>query len=325
MSDQTCIGSGLNTNFLSAGDAAGLDRLLGAYSAYEQSHIEITARRLDVIVGGRIIEERAAVMQEVLERHQLRYVLHADHAINFMDLPGFEMNWAVAAASVELCRRYGMTSMVIHSGNVPMSAWLDSRQTLLEREREAFRRLGDLAAEAGVQIAVENLIADPLGHRVVTGADPRRLAEQLARTDHPAVGGCLDFGHAYLSAPVAGFDFLGAITEFSEQVWHLHLHDNFGRPDLKLHGDEGSRVSLGIGDLHLPMGWGTIAWKDVLPAMKFRKGTYAMIELRGRYRAVEDQVAATAAAFASYWNGTLALEDALAAAQAPEKVAEKIR
>ncbi|MBD8878268.1 sugar phosphate isomerase/epimerase family protein [Roseibium polysiphoniae] len=319
MTDKICIGSGLNTNFLAAGDAAGLDALLGQYKTYDQSHVEITARRLDVIVGGRIIEERAGVMQVVLEAHALKYVLHADHAINFMDLPNFDVHWALAEASVELCRRYGMTSMVMHSGNVPVSVWLDSRDQLLEFERESLKRLGDLAAEAGVQIAVENLIADPLGNKVVSGADPRRLAEQLAKADHPAIGGCLDFGHAFLSAPVENFDFLEAIKTFSEQVWHLHLHDNFGRPDLKGYADEGSRVSLGIGDLHLPMGWGSIDWTSVLPAMKFRKNTYAMIELRGRYRAVEDQVAATAKAFMDYWNDDLPLAGALTAVRSPEK------
>jgi len=319
MTEKTCIGSGLNTNFLGAGDAPGLDRLLSQYAGYEQSHVEITARRLDVIVGGRIIEERAARMQDVLDQHELSYVLHADHAINFMDLPNFDMHWNVAAASVELCRRYGMTSMVMHSGNVPQSVWLDSKAALQASEREAFKRLGDLAAEAGVQIAVENLIADPLGGKVVTGADPRRLGEQIARTEHPAIGGCLDFGHAYLSAPVEGFDFQEAVAEFSGQVWHLHLHDNFGRPDLKTLADEGSRVSLGVGDLHLPMGWGTIDWQTLLPAMSFRKGTYAMIELRGRYRAVEDQVARTAKAFADYWNGETSLEIAVSAMQSPEK------
>lgn len=320
MSDMTCIGSGLNTNFLSAGDAPGLDSLLTQYEGYDQSHVEITARRLDVIVGSRIVEERAKVMGEVLERHALKYVLHADHAINFMDLPDFDTHWALAEASVELCRRYGMTSMVMHSGHASAAAWLDSRDKLLSFERDALRRLGDLAAKAGVQIAVENLIADPFGTKIHSGADPRRLAEQLEKTDHPAIGGCLDFGHAFLSAPVLNFDFLGAISEFSSQVWHLHLHDNFGRPDLKTQGDEGSRVSLGIGDLHLPMGWGAIAWADVLPAMKFRKGTYAMIELRGRYRAVEDQVARTARVFADYWNGRADLQGALGTAQSPEKI-----
>ncbi|WP_417681409.1 sugar phosphate isomerase/epimerase family protein [Roseibium sp.] len=320
MTTKTCIASGLNTSFLPGSDMTALAQVLDTYETYDMSHVEITSRRLDVIMGGRIIEERAKAAEDVLAGRKINYVLHADHAINLMNLPDLEMHRATAAASVELCRRYGMTSMVMHSGNAPKDVWAESRDKLLEIEREELKRLGDLAAGAGVQIAVENLIADPSGNRVESGADPRPLAEQIAAVNHPAIGGCLDFGHAFLSAPVLGFDFVEAIAEFSGQVWHLHLHDNFGIPDRKTNGDEGSRISLGIGDLHLPMGWGTIPWRELLPKMDFRKGTYAMIELRGRYREVEDKVAATAKIFADYWNGDVSLDDALAAAQSPEKM-----
>jgi sugar phosphate isomerase/epimerase len=155
------------------------------------------------------------------------------------------------------------------------------------------------------------MIAQPVGNLLAYGADPRALAEQLRKIDHPAIGGCLDFGHAYLSAPVLGFDYLDAIEAFSEQVWHLHLHDNFGIPDHRCYDDPGDRVALGIGDLHMPMGWGGIPWADLLPRMRFRSGTCALIELNGRYRTVEGRVAATARALSNYWNGDADLVEAL--------------
>jgi len=304
-------GSGLNISFLKDGDLKALDQVLADYVAIGCGHVEITARRLDMIAGGRIVEERADAVAEILARHDIRPVLHADHAINMMDLPNADMHRALAESSIALAGRMGMASIVMHSGCVPADVWLASRQDLRSAERDAFRRLGDRAGEAGVQLAVENLIADPWGRTAVTGADPRAVADQVAAIDHPAVGGCLDFGHAFLSAPVLGFDFVEAVAAFSEQVWHLHLHDNCGIPNVGRYPDEGSHVSLGIGDLHMPMGWGTIPWADVLPKMRFRPGTYAMIELKGRYRAIEADVAATAARFGAYWNGTLPLDEAL--------------
>ena len=320
MTEKICIGSGLNTSSLPGSKMPPLDAMLSDYEKQDMTHVEITARRIDVIVGGRIIEERAAVVGDLLQRHDLKYVLHADHAFNFMDTPNLEMHRNVAHASVELCRRYGMTSMVMHSGNAPKDVWDYSSKRLLEQEREELKRLGDVAADAGVQVAVENLIADPSGMRVVSGADPRPLNEQLNAVNHPAICGCLDFGHAFLSAPVLNFPFVDAIAEFSEMVGHLHLHDNFGIPNTRVYKDEGSRISLGIGDLHLPMGWGTIPWKELLPRMKFREGTYAMIELRGRYREVEDKVATCARHFADYWNGEIDLDAALDTVQWPEKM-----
>ena len=38
-----------------------------------------------------------------------------------------------------------------------------------------------------------------------------------------------------------------------------------------------------MGDLHLPIGWGTIPWETIFDGMSFLKGTIANIELPGRY------------------------------------------
>lgn len=312
MSDPV-IGFGLNTASIKAGDLDALSAALAENDAIGCTAVELTARRLDCLIGGRIVEPRAAAIAERLGRFEAKPTLHADHALNFMNLPQLARHRALAEATVVLASRLGATSMVVHSGRAPANVWLDAKDHLRATERDELKRLGDKAAELGVRLAVENLIADPRGGAVHYGADPRALADQLAQIDHPAVGGCLDFGHAFLSASVLGFDYLEAITAFSEQVWHLHLHDNFGHPDFRTLDDEGSRAALGVGDLHLPIGWGAIPWADVLPAMRFRPETYAMIELRGRYQAFNREVARTAQAFADGWNGRTDTQTALEA------------
>ncbi|WP_274427336.1 sugar phosphate isomerase/epimerase family protein [Chelativorans sp. YIM 93263] len=311
MTGKKVLGSGLNLTSLANCDMTALDRMLAAYAQIGCSHVEVSARRLDMIAGGRIIEQRVEAVAEILSHYEMTPVLHANHVINFMDRPNHAMHWAVAEASVKLAERMKMPSIVIHSGHAPADVWLASRKTLIEQEREDLKRLSDLAGIAGTQLALENLIADPKGKKVCSGADPRAVAEQIVAVDHPALGGCLDFGHAFLSAPVLGFDFLAAVADFSEQVWHLHLHDNCGIPDTGAVGDSGDRVAMGVGDLHMPMGWGRILWEEVLPSMRLRQGTYAMIELQGRYRGVEAMVADTAQRFADYWNGDIDLETAL--------------
>lgn len=308
MPSKTIIGHGLNTTSLKDGDMAALDDLLGRYVDVGCSHVELVARRLDLISGGRILQQRAYAVLEILNRHNITPTMHAPHALNFMDLPNIEMHRAVAECSIELANRLGVTSIVIHSGRVPEDVWQESRDDLLAKEREELKRLGELAAKADVRIAVENLIADPLGKQAVYGADPRALNDQLSQINHPAIGGCLDFGHAFLSAPVLGFDYIDAISTFSEQVWHLHLHDNGGLANLGHYVDSGDMIAMGVGDTHMPMGWGNIPWAELLPCMKFREGTCAMIELNGRFRSVEDMVSDTAYKFANYWNGEMDLE-----------------
>ena len=128
-------------------------------------------------------------------------VLHAPHVINLMDRPAREMHLAVAEASIEFCRITGCKSMVMHSGFVQAQEWVVEKAALLSEERDLLRRLGDLAEGAGVNLAVENIIAGPANPGYYGyGSDPRALAAQLAATAHPRVGACLDFGHAWLSA-----------------------------------------------------------------------------------------------------------------------------
>ena len=59
-------------------------------------------------------------------------------------------------------------------------------------------------------IAVENYYPElPIISGVVYDYSvwPSELAEQISAVDHPAVGLCLDVGHAALAAGVFGFDY----------------------------------------------------------------------------------------------------------------------
>jgi len=313
MTTPIILGSGLNLTSLKPGDLTAMDAMLAAYVDAGCSHVELTGLRLDMIAGGQLVRQRVEAVTAILGRHDIKPVMHAHHGINLMDMPNQAMHKAVAEASIDLAGELGMTSIVIHSGKAPSDIWHTAGNDLLATERDTLKHLGDRAGRAGVRLAIENMIAQPVGNVTAYGADPRALAEQLKKIDHPLIGGCLDFGHAFLSAPVLGFDYLDAIEAFSEQVWHLHLHDNFGIPDHRTQVDANNRVAFGIGDLHQPMGWGGIPWADVLPRMRFRPGTHAMIELNGRYRAVEEQVAATARRFSAYWNGEADLAASLPA------------
>lgn len=298
-------GCGLNLTSVAPGDLDGADRLMARWAEIGCSHVEISARRLDIILGGELNMPAVRRVARMIETHGMAPVLHAPHGINLMDRPRRDMHLAAAKASVEFCRLTGCASMVLHSGHVQAQEWAVQRADLLAEERDLFRGLGDLAEAADVNLAVENLIASPANAgRVVYGADPAALAAQLAETNHPRVGACLDFGHGWLSAATLGFDYIPAIAALSPHVWHLHLHDNFGRPGGGSGiGDPGDEVVLGQGDMHAPMFWGTIPWTELLPQMQFRPDTFGMIELHGRYNAYADGVLQAARNIAAHLDG----------------------
>ena len=46
---------------------------------------------------------------------------------------------------------------------------------------------------------------------------------------------------------------------------------------------------MGIGDLHMPLGWGDIDWESIFGELQFLPGTVAMMEIGARYRAEQPE------------------------------------
>ena len=293
---------GFNTTTLPDGDLDALDNLLAEYIAVGCDMVELTARRLDVIINGKLNEPRVGQVQAIMEKYDLVVAVHAPHAINLMDEPRLDRQIAVTYAAIEFCAALGATNLVIHAGRVPTAIWHESSTRLLERERDTLRALADFAQTQNVQLAVENLAAGPHATTICYGSDLRRLAEQIARVDHPHVCGCLDFSHGWVAANYLGYDYAAAVQLFSPYVNHLHLHDSCGNPVTMQLGDPGDQVAFGEGDLHLPPGWGTIDWAGILPTLALRPGTLMGIELHKRYWNELQTVVDTAHSFAQILN-----------------------
>ena len=166
------------------------------------------------------------------------------------------------------------------------------------------REMGDVAAGYGVKIAVENLFIE--NARDYT-PDPVRLAKEIAAIDHPHVCGLLDFSHAYIMAQFRGTDYLETLQAFAPAVNHLHVHDSLGRPT-SIGGFYrfAEQIAFGMGDLHMPLGWGDIPWDAILPGLPLRPGTVMIVELQERYWAELEQCAATARRFMDMVNGAAA-------------------
>ena len=300
IADPIIDGVGLNLTDMVPGAIDQLAGILAWYRNIGCSHVELTARRLDFVVGGRVNVARTEKVAAIVAEAGLIPVLHANHAINLMHPVDADLHEAAAAASIAACARLGAGSMVLHPGVLPRDLHVTEGEARRMRERDCLRRLGDLAGKAGVRLAIENLIGGPDTPWVAYGADPVALATQLDAVSHDHVGACLDFGHGWLSAGAMGFDYLAALETLSPFVWHLHMHDNFGRHGKA--GDPGDDATLGLGDMHAPMFMGSIPWAELLPKMRFRPRTFGGIELNGRFRAEAATVVSTAHAIAAHVN-----------------------
>ncbi len=287
MSDSAMIaGVGLNHAAVSDGDIEGLARNIGELAAMGCDFVEISARRLDVVVGGRLNARRARDVAAACAGHDVGYTFHAPHIINFMDEPLAATHKDACRASLEMAEMIGATVAVFHAGVAPRAAWSAGADRLLGVEREALAEMGDVAAAHGVTICVENLNASKsvlTGETVRYSNDPRRLAAQIAAVDHPKVACTLDFQHAYMGSTHAEVDFTEGCLAMAPVTQHLHVHDGFGLPLTDLSAKPGDQVAMGQGDLHLPMGWGDIDWDGLLPRLALRPGTVFMMEIKARY------------------------------------------
>jgi len=265
---------------------ATLDRNLARLAAAGCTHAELSATALFVTIAGQDNAPRVEAVAELCARHALRYSVHAPIAINLMDETHLDLHQAVLASSLRFAARIGARAVVIHPGRVHPQADLAARRRLLALERDAVLRAADLAGAGGQMIAMENLNPNRTmmaGMMTSYALDPRALADQIAAIGHPAVCGTLDFGHGWLAAGRLGFDYIAAIRAFAPVVGHLHVTDNCGVPITYVDATDEEHVAYGMGDLHLPIGWGSVPYDILLEDLPIRPGCAAILELAGRH------------------------------------------
>ena len=224
--------------------------------------VELLMSDLGIILGGRLDEFRLAQVSESLLGANLSFTVHAPLEADLMDLGRQPLQKEILMSSVRFAGEVGAGTVVCHAGQRVASR--DARFRLkdqLAAEREALREIGDTAAELGVTVVVENYFPDQYvlrGEVYDYSTWPSDLAEQISAVDHPAIGICLDVGHAALAAGFFGFDYAEECAIAAPLVRHVHLHDNLGRSCASVDPLDYGDLVYGVGDLHLPPGRGSI-------------------------------------------------------------------
>ncbi len=268
------------------GAFATLESRLARLAAIGCTHAELSATSLFITIAGQDNTPRVEAIAAICAAQKLRFSVHAPIAINLMDETHAELHEAVLASSLRFAARIGARAVVIHPGRVHPQADLAARTRLLAVERDAVRRAADLAGAGGQVIAMENLNPNRnmmAGTMTSYALDPRALAAQIDAIAHPAVCGTLDFGHGWLAAGRLGFDYLAAVRDFAPFVGHLHVTDNCGMPITYVDATDDEHVAYGMGDLHLPIGWGSVPYDALLSDLPIRPGCAAVLELGARF------------------------------------------
>lgn len=248
--------------------------------------VELGLTSIDLISGGRILPERLERLVAITRQFDFRYTVHGLVSSNFMDPDTAAYQMAAAKALVEVCDRVDARILVQHSGALRADQLVE-RANADVREREALTELAEFARPYGVRIALENIFTTELGQYRQT---PVEVAETVKALNHPNVVALIDFSHAYIESTYKGLNFREQIAAMAPVAGHLHVHDSFGRPQgfyKPFHPQE--NTAMGIGDLHMPIGWGDIEWDSIFAELDFLPGTVMMMEIGPRHRSEQPE------------------------------------
>ncbi len=191
-------------NATGRGDLSTLDSSLKIIADTGASACEIGIYGEEIISGGRIIEDRAQRVRDIVKQYAFKKLsLHGQIVSNFMDREHLHLQKKVVRAMLELCDRLGAGVLVHHSGNAILSDGM-SGSDLDQMEREALFEMAEIAKTYGVRIVLENIFTTEDGQYRQT---PSQVAETVKAVGHDNLAALIDFSHAYIESTFKGLDF----------------------------------------------------------------------------------------------------------------------
>jgi sugar phosphate isomerase/epimerase len=283
-------GAGFSSGVYEDPDFEQLRRNLDQAAGLGVEFVELPVFAMDLIAGGRVLPGQLRRLKEAVSGRGLGYTVHGPIAVNFMQEPEIlPRHMAVAKATIEVAAEIGAVHLILHTGHTRDQSDA-ANEDAYARQREAFAALGDAAAVHSMIIAVENIFASEAG---VHTALLSRLAQEIEAIAHPNVRACLDFSHGAILCKSRGADFLEEAKALARVARHLHIHDSFGDPAQLRTFSRSERVAYGLGDLHLPLGWGNLPWQEMMASFAFEPDVIFNLELPVPYWfALEDSVQA---------------------------------
>ena len=266
---------GINLDGELVGDRSALHGWLDLFATLGFDCVEITPLGL---IRNRVLNGRAcSSLLNALSGYDFSYTVHAPMEIDLANRSSFRFSEKMAKACIEFSALLDAKILVLHSGYVRPEGKIPTPKAM-ETLVSLTRRCASYAGNMGISVGIENGELAPI--HFCRRID--RLLDVIKGIGMDNVGVTFDFGHAYLSANYYGFDFMGAVREALPFIIHVHVTDNFGKFNPSEPGEKDT--SLGLGDLHLPIGWGSVPYRDVFRLIRpVYKGVYLM-EIDRRYK-----------------------------------------
>ena len=231
--------------------------LLKEVEASGLAWVQLPAPPASVLSNARECIAHARAATASLGETGLRRVLHAPAEL-LAGEPGADRALAGAISYASEC---GAEFVVYHARCLADGPGAGDRMLA---ETRSLAALASMAEHVGVTIAIENVAPVYPGPEVIS-ANPLSLRALARRIASPALGLCLDIGHANVIAGLRRTSLSRMVEPVLDAVVLFHVHDNLGgrwRASDRRPGLDPLRL-----DLHLPPGAGSIDWPAIAPSL----------------------------------------------------------
>jgi len=234
--------------------------------------VQVPSPPPSVLISPRLASRHASGLAEALGTSGLRPILHGPGEVRAGTSAGDRVLEGLLGYAAEA----GAGRVVYHAANHPDEPASEDK---LLAETRSLARLAGRAERLGIIIALENLAPVFPGPESLS-FKPLLLRTMAKRISSPAVGLCLDVGHANIVAGLHGSDPIELIEPALDRTVLFHLHDNLGA---RRGDDEAPEIDPLRLDLHLPPGRGTVPW-DRLASLLIRRQAPLMLEVHPPHR-----------------------------------------
>ena len=264
------------------GDISALTNQINMCKEAGVDSLEISIFETDVICGKKINKSELKILKNTLLNKEIEYTVHGELSVNLLDQENFEDHKEVLKRDIEISSSVGALHLVTHFGSTSEEIFRNKKkyEDLLKIQREAYIEMGDYAKSHNVILVVENLFSFFKNHYAPL---PSVIANELININHPNVKATLDFSHAFINCNQLKVDFFDEIKKMSPISKHLHVHDSFGNSKNIWTYNESEELSYGLGDLHLPIGWGSIPFEEIFNVLEFPKGLILNLEIQEKF------------------------------------------
>ncbi len=232
------------------------------------SHVQVPSPPPSVLTVPRDATRHASALAEVLGTSGLQLILHGPGSVR----GGTKDGDNAIAGLISYAAEVEASHIVYHAANLPDVPASEDRRLAETRSLVA---LAARAERLGVIIALENLAPVYPGPDALSFS-PSILRTMAKRISSPAVGLCIDVGHANIIAQLRRTDPLELIEPALDRAVLFHLHDNLGAR----RGDSGSpEIDPLRLDLHLPPGRGRVPWDRLAPLFARKAGAPLLLEV----------------------------------------------